>query len=104
MLFTDFNFKEGVLRGLNELGYEQPTPIQEQTITAFQAGKDVVGQSQTGTGKTAAFTLPILDSVDVNLREIQAIILVPTRELAVQTQEEFFNLGRYSRVRALAAY
>ena len=104
MLFTEFDFKEPVLRGLKELGYEQTTPIQEQTITAFTSGKNIVGQSQTGTGKTAAFTLPLLNVIDPDLKKIQAIILVPTRELAVQTQEEFFSLGRYARIRALAAF
>ena len=79
MLFTEFDFKEPVLRGLKELGYEQTTPIQEQTITAFTSGKNIVGQSQTGTGKTAAFTLPLLNVIDPDLKKIQAIILVPTR-------------------------
>lgn len=104
MLFTDFGLKEPILRGLKQLGYEQATPIQEQTILGFSSGKDIVGQSQTGTGKTAAFTLPLLNILDPNIKKIQALILVPTRELAQQTQEEFFNLGRYARIRALAAY
>ena len=104
MLFTELELKEPILRGLKQLGYEQTTPIQEQTIVAFANGKDIVGQSQTGTGKTAAFTLPLLNVLDPELKKIQAIILVPTRELAQQTQEEFFNLGRFARIRALAAY
>jgi ATP-dependent RNA helicase DeaD len=104
MLFTEFNLKEPILRGLKDLGYENTTPIQEQTITAFADGKDIVGQSQTGTGKTAAFVLPLLNILDPELKKVQALLLVPTRELAVQTQEEFFNLGRYARIRALAAY
>ena len=104
MLFTELGLKDSILRGLAELGYENTTPIQEQTVLAFSNGKDVVGQSQTGTGKTAAFTLPLLNVLDPELKKIQAIILVPTRELAQQTQEEFFNLGRFARIRALAAY
>lgn len=104
MLFTEFGLKEPILHGLTQLGYEQSTPVQAQTIPAFALGKDVVAQSQTGTGKTAAFTLPLLNVIDPELKKIQAIILVPTRELAMQTQEEFFNLGRYARIRALAAY
>lgn len=104
MLFTELGLKDSLLRGLTQSGYEQTTPIQEQAITAFKDGKDIVGQSQTGTGKTAAFCLPLLDVVDPELKKIQAMILVPTRELAAQTQEECFNLGRYARVRALAAY
>jgi ATP-dependent RNA helicase DeaD len=104
MLFTELELKEPILRGLAQLGYEQTTPIQEQTIVAFNNGKDIVGQSQTGTGKTAAFTLPLLNVLDPELKKVQALILVPTRELAQQTQEEFFNLGRFARIRALAAY
>ena len=104
MLFTELGLKEPILRGLAQLGYEQTTPIQEQTITAFNEWKDIVGQSQTGTGKTAAFTLPLLNVLDPELKKVQALILVPTRELAQQTQEEFFNLGRFARIRALAAY
>ena len=104
MLFTELELKDSILRGLKDLGYENTTPIQEQTIVAFANGKDIVGQSQTGTGKTAAFTLPLLNKLDPDLKKVQALLLVPTRELAVQTQEEFFNLGRYARVRALAAY
>jgi len=104
MLFTELELKDSILRGLKDLGYENTTPIQEQTIVAFANGKDIVGQSQTGTGKTAAFTLPLLNKLDPDVKKVQALILVPTRELAVQTQEEFFNLGRYARVRALAAY
>lgn len=104
MLFSELGLKDSILRGLTQLGYENTTPIQEQTVVAFANGKDVVGQSQTGTGKTAAFTLPLLNVLDPDLKKIQAIILVPTRELAQQTQEEFFNLGRFARIRALAAY
>lgn len=104
MLFTELGLKEPILRGLTQLGYENTTPIQEQTIVAFNNGKDIVGQSQTGTGKTAAFTLPLINVLDPEVKKIQALILVPTRELAQQTQEEFFNLGRYARIRALAAY
>lgn len=104
MLFTELGLKDSILRGLTQLGYENTTPVQEQTVLAFSNGKDVVAQSQTGTGKTAAFTLPLLNVLDPELKKIQAIILVPTRELAQQTQEEFFNLGRFARIRALAAY
>lgn len=86
------------------MGYEQATPIQEQVMEAFLNQKHIVGQSQTGTGKTAAFVLPMLNTLDAQVRQIQAVVLVPTRELAVQTQEEFFNLGKNTRIKALAAY
>ncbi len=104
MLFTELWLKNALLRGLEESNYTNATPIQEQTILAFNEGKDVVGQSQTWTGKTAAFALSLLNVVDPTLHKVQAIILAPTRELAGQTQEEFFNLGRHARVRTLAAY
>jgi ATP-dependent RNA helicase DeaD len=104
MNFTDSGLKPTILRALEEMGYEQPTPIQQQTLTLFPEGKHILWQSQTWTGKTAAFVLPILNAVDPAMRDVQAVILVPTRELAMQTQEECYALGKYTRVKALAAY
>ncbi len=104
MLFAELGLHADLLKALQEMGYEQATPIQEQVISAFNEQKHIVGQSQTGTGKTAAFVLPLLNTLDSKVRQIQAVVLVPTRELAVQTQEEFFNLGKHTRLRALAAY
>jgi ATP-dependent RNA helicase DeaD len=104
MPFAERGLKESLTRALTQLGYENPTPIQSQAREAFKTGKSIVGQSKTGTGKTAAFLLPLLQEIDPSIKKVTAIILVPTRELAVQTQEACFDLGRYSRVRALAAY
>ena len=78
-------------RAITQLGYESPTPIQESVIPLIKKEKDVVGQAQTGTGKTAAFGIPITEMVDKNKSGIQALILVPTRELALQVKTE---LGR----------
>ncbi len=87
--FDDLNLTKSVLKSLNECGYETPTKIQALTIPPLMEGKDLVGQAQTGTGKTAAFALPILSRIDVNAKYPQAIILTPTRELAIQVAEAF---------------
>src|SRR2546423_6011296 len=85
--FAALGLRESLLRTLTALGYERPTPIQERTIPLLLAGRNVIGQAQTGTGKTAAFALPILQQVDAERRETQALVLTPTRELAVQVAE-----------------
>jgi ATP-dependent RNA helicase DeaD len=87
--FRDLALHEAVLKVLDALGYESPTPIQAATIPPLLAGGDVVGQAQTGTGKTAAFALPILSRIDLAVRAPQALVLVPTRELAIQVAEAF---------------
>src|SRR5512139_940612 len=87
--FESLGLAEPITRTLSELGYEAPTPIQRQTIPLLLQGRDVVGQAQTGTGKTAAFALPILQNLDANLNAVQALILTPTRELALQVAEAF---------------
>ena len=89
MTFQDLSLAEPVLRTLAEVGYEIPTPIQEQTIPLVLAGRDVVGQAQTGTGKTAAFALPLLSRIELDRREVQVLVLTPTRELAIQVAEAF---------------
>jgi len=88
-MFSDLFLSEPVLAALRDVGYELPTPIQAATIPHLLAGTDVVGQAQTGTGKTAAFALPLLSKIDVSLRATQALVLVPTRELAMQVAEAF---------------
>ena len=87
--FADLGLSAPVLQALAAVGYEAPTPIQAATIPALLAGTDVLGQAQTGTGKTAAFALPILSRLDLKQREPQALVLVPTRELAIQVAEAF---------------
>ena len=85
--FKDLNLSKEVLKGLTAVGYETPTPIQAETIPLLINGSDVLGQAQTGTGKTAAFALPILSKIDLNQKTPQALILTPTRELAIQVAE-----------------
>ena len=91
--FADLNIHPAVLKSLLEVGYETPSPIQAATIPALMAGRDVVGLAQTGTGKTAAFAVPILSKIDPSAKATQALVLAPTRELALQVAEAF---GRYS--------
>ena len=87
--FHDLGIDAAVLRALTGLGYEAPTPIQAATIPALLAGSDLLGQAQTGTGKTAAFALPVLSKIDLERAQPQALVLVPTRELAIQVAEAF---------------
>ena len=87
--FLDLGLHEAVLQALRDVGYEAPTPIQAETIPVLLAGSDVLGQAQTGTGKTGAFALPVLSKIDVSKAQTQALVLVPTRELAIQVAEAF---------------
>jgi len=101
--FSDLGLRGSVCRGVAEAGYEQPTEIQAQIIPPILAGKDVLGQARTGTGKTAAFGLPLLHMGDPKIPS-QALILVPTRELAMQVDSEIKKLGRYTPIRSQPIY
>ena len=96
--FNELGLSESLLKAIAELGYEEPTPIQARTIQRVFEGADVIAQAQTGTGKTAAFALPIIQKLDPNLRLPQALVLTPTRELAVQVAEAFHAYGKYQQV------
>lgn len=87
--FDDFGLAKPVLKAVRELGYESPSPIQVQAIPILLEGSDIVGQAQTGTGKTAAFALPLLSRIDLELKQPQVLVLTPTRELAIQVAEAF---------------
>ena len=104
--FADLGLRAELLQALTELGYEEPTPIQRETIPQLLAGHDLVGQAATGTGKTAAFALPILHSLDVSGGRARpaALILVPTRELAMQVSEAIFKYGRTLHVKVVPIY
>ncbi len=88
-LFSDLNLSEPLMRILKDIGYESPSPIQAACIPLILAGGDIIGQAQTGTGKTAAFALPILNKIDIKQTKPQALVLAPTRELAIQVAEAF---------------
>lgn len=94
-LFSDLHLPEPVLKALVELGYETPSPIQAQCIPLLLDGKDVLGMAQTGTGKTAAFALPLLANIDLKLNKPQVLVLAPTRELAIQVAEAFQAYSRH---------
>ena len=93
--FNSFGLSDALLKVLEEVGYEVPTAIQEQCITHLLNGHDVIGQAQTGTGKTAAFALPLIDRIDLNKNQVQLFVLVPTRELAIQVSEAIQTYARH---------
>lgn len=102
--FEDLNLNKRTLISLKKMGYEKPTEVQEKTIPVVMEGKDLIAQAQTGTGKTAAFGIPIVEKVNPKKRKIQALVLVPTRELAIQVAKEIKDLGRDKRLFVLAVY
>lgn len=104
MNFKDLNLSEELLSSIERSGFEEATPIQEATIPLALAGRDVIGQAQTGTGKTAAFGLPMLEKIDPKNHVLQGLVIAPTRELAIQTQEELYRLGRDKKIRVQAVY
>ena len=95
MTFQELGLNEPILRALADQGYEQPSPIQAKAIPPALTGRDVLGCAQTGTGKTAAFGIPLLQKVDPKVKKLQAIVLLPTRELAIQVAEEVRRLGKF---------
>ncbi|MFL4359283.1 DEAD/DEAH box helicase [Streptococcus uberis] len=104
MKFTEFNLSEDIQSAVVTAGFEKASPIQEMTIPLALEGKDVIGQAQTGTGKTAAFGLPTLNKIRTDENIIQALVIAPTRELAVQSQEELFRFGRDKGVKVRSVY
>lgn len=103
--FSDLGISAEILKSVEEMGYTQPSQIQSEAIPYVLAGRDVIGQAQTGTGKTAAFAIPIIDLVDPDFNKPQAIILCPTRELAVQVEGEFQKLSKHLRnINSVAIY
>ncbi|HEY8448110.1 MAG TPA: DEAD/DEAH box helicase [Thermomicrobiales bacterium] len=102
--FEDLGLSGPLLKSISAVGYEEPTPIQALTIPVLLAGRDVIAQAQTGSGKTAAFGLPIIEAIDPKDRHVQAIILCPTRELAIQVAEALHKYGRHKEVETLPIY
>lgn len=104
MKFSELGLSKALLKAVERNGYEEATPIQAETIPMVLEGKDVIGQAQTGTGKTAAFALPILQNIDRDDPNIQALVISPTRELAIQTQEQIFQLGHEEHAKVQVVY
>lgn len=104
-LFSELNLSPEVLKAIDKLGFEQASPIQAEAIPVLMEGRDIVGQSQTGSGKTAAFAIPAVEKTDPRVRAVQVLILCPTRELAVQVSEEVHKLASFKRgINALPIY
>ncbi len=102
--FAELGLSEPTLRALHDVGYEAPSPIQEQAIPELLRGRDVIGQAQTGTGKTAAFGLPILEYVDPSEQTVQALVLTPTRELCIQVTQALRTYGSHTGVDVVAVF
>lgn len=102
--FSEFGLEPKVLRAITEMGFEEATPIQEKAIPLALESRDLIGQAQTGTGKTAAFGVPLINKIQVTEDRIVALIMCPTRELAIQVAEEIEKLGRFKGIRSLPIY
>ena len=104
MNLNELNIKPEIIKAVEEMGFDEFTEIQAQAIPFAKEGKDVLGQAQTGTGKTAAFVIPVLEQLDFESDDLQAIMLAPTRELAIQICQEIDKIGKYMNVRAMSVY
>lgn len=104
LTFHELGLSPKVLQSVNKMGFEETTPIQQQAIPIALQGKDLIGQAQTGTGKTAAFGIPMVERFDVNKEQIQGIVVTPTRELAIQVAEELYKIGQFKGITSLPIY
>ena len=102
--FNDLPLSRDVLKGIKALGFKTPSPIQAESIMPLLEGRDVIGQAQTGTGKTAAFGIPMIEGVDLSDKRVQGLILAPTRELAIQIADHLMRLSRYTGVKICPIY
>ncbi len=102
--FTELNISESTLKSVRRMGFEEATPIQEGTIRLGMEGKDIIGQAQTGTGKTTAFGIPLIEKIDTRDGNVQGLVIAPTRELAIQVSEELYKLGKDKNVRILSVF
>ena len=102
--FSDFDLSANVKKALDAMGYEQPTPVQRSTIPMVDTGRDLMVQAQTGTGKTAAFGIPLVEQLGSKPQGIRVLVLAPTRELAKQVADELSQIGKFNRVRTAAVY
>ncbi|MCL5040607.1 MAG: DEAD/DEAH box helicase, partial [Firmicutes bacterium] len=102
--FESLGISSKVLKALEDMGFEEPSPIQARAIPLCLSGHDVIGQAQTGTGKTAAFGISIVEKIDPRARDIQAVVLTPTRELAIQVAEEVTKIGKHRAVKTIPIY
>lgn len=104
MKFNELSIEKPLLDSVEKMGFEEATPIQAETIPVALKGKDVIGQAQTGTGKTAAFGLPMLNKINSKEKRVQGLVIAPTRELAIQVQEELYELSKFKKVKVMSVY
>ena len=102
--FADLGLSESTLAAVRDVGYETPSPIQEQAIPSLMEGRDVIGQAQTGSGKTAAFGLPMMEQVEPEIDEVQALVLTPTRELCIQVTQALRAYGSRKGIDVVAVF
>ena len=102
--FEDLPLTSEVMKGITELGFTELFPIQAQAIVPLLEGKDVIGQAQTGTGKTAAFGIPMVEGVDPSIKVVQGLVLAPTRELAIQVAKRIKLFSKYKKLKTLPVY
>ena len=102
--FEKFNLNKDILKALCNLKYKNPTEVQSEVIPILLNNKDVIVKSKTGSGKTASFAIPICQSIDINNNSVQGLIIVPTRELALQIKEEISAIGRFKKIRCSAVF
>lgn len=102
--FNDYKISNEILKALDALGYKEPSDVQQRVIPEILQGKDVIVKSQTGSGKTAAFGIPLCEKINWDEQKAQALVLTPTRELAIQVKEEIMSIGRFKRIRPVAVF
>lgn len=104
MKFNELNLSNEIIKALSNLGYNKPSEVQEATIPMVLSGKDIIVKSQTGSGKTASFGIPICEKIDIEEKSVQCLVLTPTRELAIQVKDELASIGRLKKVRCAAIF
>ena len=105
MTFEQMNLDKNIIQALHTLGYEKPLPVQEQVIPNILLGKnDCIVKSRTGSGKTASFAIPIIQNIEIDERSPQALVLTPTRELALQIQQDFDRIGTFKKIQTLPIF
>ena len=102
--FNDYKISNEILKALDALGYKEPSDVQQRVIPEILQGRDVIVKSQTGSGKTAAFGIPLCEKINWDEQKAQALVLTPTRELAIQVKEEIMSIGRFKRIRPVAVF
>lgn len=102
--FNDLKLSEQILKAIDKLGFEKPSKVQEKVIPIALSGKDIIVKSQTGSGKTAAFGIPLCENIEIEINDPQALVLTPTRELCTQIKDDLDNIGRFKKIRCTAIY